>query len=291
MSLSVRRGLHNTTYTIAVLVSVFNAPTLISKAIANDGISVKTTVPGIAIARLSKLPKPPEPISSATACNVLRELKTQGGSEATSLGWGVTGEAKLGQYDAVSFAGRLDQVAGSACEVAQGNVALFDGTELLAILYADKQSKLTIGRITAVKDRVRILDGGLVAMPVGEIRFRGDQTIEVDPLAPEEGVCDDKGLVPNVYGKPIAQARKQIMARGWVPYQSPPSSTRDPVGDDIRKTGIVEATDCSATDFAYCRNYYRQGHMELGVTTFGDDDPKVSDYAATCDQSSWHESN
>jgi hypothetical protein len=172
--------------------------------------------------------------------------------------------------------------------VSQGNVALFNGAQLLALIYADKKGQLSIGRITAIKDRLRILDGDLVAMPVGDIRLAENQSVDVEPLAAEEQVCEGKATAPNVYGKPITDARRAILAEGWEPFQSPPPSYSDPLGDDLRKMGIVEATDCSGTDFAYCSYYYHRGDMELGVTSFGDGTPTVSNYEAACERSSWH---
>lgn len=262
---------------------------LVSPVGASAEIALKSEVPGLKITRLQKLPKAPQPASDAT-CGVLPELKSKGGKIAAALGWGVTGEAKLGSYDAVSFAGEFEQATGSACDISEGNVAVFDGSQLLALVYAEKSSKLSIGRITAIKDHLRILDGDLVSMPVGEIWLEGDRNVEVKPLAAEEQVCDGAAVVPNVYGKPITDARQAIIARGWEPFQSPPPSYPDPFGDSIRKMGIVETTDCAGTGFAYCSYYYRKGDMELGVISFGDGTPTVSGYGAVCERSKWHKS-
>lgn len=278
------------TYTrlLLALASIAAAGPFTSQASANAGVTLKSEVPGLTITRLAKLPKPPQAVSPATACNLLSELKSKAGSITAALGWGVTGEAKLGPYDAVSFAGQFDQSTSGSCEISQGNVALFNGTQLFALVYADKASKLSIGRITAIKDRLRILDGDLVSMPVGEIRLADDQNVEVEPLAAEEQVCDGKATVPNVYGKPITDARRAIMAKGWEPFQSPPPSYPDPSGDDLRKMGIIEATDCAGTGFAYCSYYYHKGDMELSVVSFGDGTPTVSGYKAVCERSTWH---
>ena len=288
MSASARLSLSSATPILFALASLAAMTSFTAQASENAGITVKSEVPGLMITRLGKLPKAPQPVSPATTCNVLPELKSKGGSLATSLGWGVTGEAKLGPYDAVSFADEFDQSTSGSCEIDQGNVALFNGSQLLAIVYADKNSKLSIGRITAIKDRLRILDGGLISMPVGEIRLAEDQTVKVEPLAAEELVCDGKATVPNVYDKPITDVRRAIMAKGWEPFQSPPPSYPDPSGDDIRKTGIVEATDCSGTGFAYCSYYYHKGDMELSVISFGDGTPTVSGYDVACERPNWH---
>ncbi|AYG69840.1 MULTISPECIES: hypothetical protein [unclassified Rhizobium] len=276
-------------YGLLIFAALTSAGSVAAPASAKDRIALKSDVPGLKITRLAKLPDAPDSGSSgAPSCGVLPETKSAGGKIASDLGWGVTGEAKLGPYEAVSFAGEFDQAAGSACAIDQGNVALFDGSNLLALIYADKSSKLTIGRITAVKDHLRLLAGDLVQMPIGEIWLGEGRDVDVKPLAAEEQVCDGKTVVPNVHGKPITEARQAIIGKGWQPFQSPPPSDPDPFGDSIRKMGIVEATDCAGTGLAYCSYYYRKGDMELDVSSFGDGTPTVSDYDAVCERSKWH---
>ncbi|KAA1183651.1 hypothetical protein FP026_06315 [Rhizobium tropici] len=275
-------------YGLLIFIILISAGSFAVPASAKDRIALKSEVPGLKITRLAKLPEVPDSDSSgAPSCGVLPETKSAGGKIASDLGWGVTGEAKLGPYEAVSFAGEFDQATGSACAIDQGNIALFDGSNLLALIYAEKNSKLTIGRITAVTDHLRILDGDLVQMPIGEIKLEGGD-VEVKPLAAEEQVCDGKAVVPNVYGKPITEARQAIIAKGWEPFQSPSPSYPDPFGDSIRKMGVVETTDCAGTGFAYCSYFYRKGDMELDVSSFGDGTPTVSDYDTVCERSKWH---
>lgn len=274
---------------LLAFVSILAASSTASPAGATSDIALKSAVPGLKIARLQTLPKAPQPVSDAP-CGVVPQPKGEGGKIAAALGWGVTGEARLGPYEAVSFAGEFEQATGSSCDISQGNVALFDGSKLLALIYADKKSKLSIGTIVAIKDHLRILDGDLVQMPVGEIWLGVGRNVDVKPLAGEEQVCDGKAVVPNLYGKPITEARQAVIAKGWEPFQSPVPSYPDPFGDSIRKMGIVETTDCSGTGFAYCSYYYHKGDMELGVTSFGDGTPTVSGYDAVCERLKWHKS-
>jgi len=270
-------------------------PILVGSSIASPvgataDIALKSDVPGLKITRLQKLPKAPQPVSDAP-CGVVPEPKGDGAKIAAALGWGVTSEARLGPYEAVSFAGEFEQATGASCDISQGNVALFDGSKLFALIYADKSSKQSIGTIVAIKDHLRILDGDLVQMPVGEIWLGADRTMDVEPLATEEQVCDGRAIVPNLYGKPITEARQAVIGKGWEPVQSPAPSYPDPFGDSIRKMGIVETTDCSGTGFAYCSYYYRKGDMELGVTSFGDGTPTVSGYDTVCERSKWHKAD
>ncbi len=253
--------------------------------------SIRSRVPGLEIALLSQLPKAPASARSREECDALVIPKSAGGKAANALGWGVTGEAKLGSYDAVSFAGEFEPSTAGACEISQGNIALFSGTRLFVIIYANKSSKLSIGRIIAAKDSLRVVDGDLVQTPIGDVRLVDGRAIELEPLAKEQSVCGGQAIVPNIYGKSVAEARAAIIAEGWEPFRSPPPAYQDFVGDNIRKSGIIEATDCSGTDLASCSYYYHKGDMELSLTSFGDGKPTVSDYEATCERSKWHKAN
>ena len=245
-------------------------------------------IPGIELIRLAKLPKAPASASSRQECGALDAPKGDDGKAVAALGWGVTAEATLGGYQAVSFAGKFEAGTSGACDIDQGNVALFESGRLVVLIYAARNAKTSIGRIVSTKDGLRILDGDLVPMPVGDIHLAGDRTIEVVPLPREEAVCDGRGVVPNLYGKPITEVRKEIMAKGWTPLRGPPPSEPDAVAKDLQRLGIVEAVDCAGTGFAFCSYYYRQNDMELSVTSFGDRKPTVSAYHVACERAGWH---
>jgi hypothetical protein len=248
-------------------------------------LTVVSRVPGIEIAKLAALPKAPPSASTREDCGTLDQPKTDGGKAANALGWGVTAEAKLGAYDAVSFAGKFDAGTSGSCEIDAGNVALFQGPQLVAIVYASSHSNQTISNIEPVGKQLRILDGDLVKMPVGDLRLAGDHAIEVDPLPDADPICDGQGAAPNVYHKSIRQARKILIAQGWTPV---PSRSSDPLAKQLHESGIVEANDCSGTGFAFCEYRYRKANMELHLTTFGDGDaPTVADYSAACSRSRW----
>jgi hypothetical protein len=246
-------------------------------------LAVSSKVPGIEITRLAALPKAPPSASTRSDCGIQDQPGSDGGKMAHALGWGVTGEAKLGGYDVVSFAGKFEAATSGSCEIDAGNVALFQGRQLVAIVYASSHAKLSISNIQPIGDHLRILDGDLIPMPVGDLRLAGDHAIEVDPLPDADPICNDQGAAPNVYGKSIQQARKTLMTQGWAPVRS---SSSDPLARQLHTRGIIEADDCSGTGFAFCGYRYRKSKMELHLTTFGDGDaPTVSGYAAVCEHS------
>ncbi|WGS52959.1 hypothetical protein LFL96_32840 [Paraburkholderia sp. D15] len=273
----------------ALCIAALNTPVFAQQGADGDASpSVASKVPGIEIAKLSALPKAPASASSRRDCQTLTRLKSEGGKIADAQGWGVTGETRLGSYDVVSFAGKFEAGTSGSCDIDAGNVALFRGRQLVALVYAASHSKQTISNIVTspVNGGIRILDGDLVPMPVADLRLAGGNAIEVDPLPAEDPICDGRGAAPNVYGQSVRQARKTLIAQGWTPVRSTAS---DPLAKELRASGIVEVSDCAGTGFAFCSYYYRKGNIELNLTSFGDGDaPTVSDYGAICDRSRWH---
>ncbi len=110
------------------------------------------SVPGLKITLLSQLPKAPAAVQAA--CGALAKPTSEGGKLAASLGWGVVGEQKLGPYDAVSFAAEFAPAASAACVIDKGNVALFRGAQLVALIYAPPKVETPIGDISLVGDRL-----------------------------------------------------------------------------------------------------------------------------------------
>jgi hypothetical protein len=251
--------------------------------------TVASRLSGIEIKRLAALPKAPSSASTRQDCGPLDAPKSDGGKIADAFGWGVTGEARLGAYDVVSFAGKFEAATSGSCNIGAGNVALFQGRQLVALIYAPSHSKKSIGSVQASGDKLRIFDGDLIPMPVGDLRIAGNGAIEVDSLPAAEPVCNGQDIVPNMYGKSIRQARKTLMAEGWRPVKS---SSSDPLSESLHESGLIEAGGCAGTGFAFCSYAYRKGNMELDVTTFGDgESPTIAHYAAACQRSQWHPSN
>jgi hypothetical protein len=248
---------------------------------------VHSHVPGLAITLLTKLPKAPASASSRDQCGASSEQDSDGGKIVESQGWGVISEVKFGPYEAVSFAGDFGWLAGGLCEMDEGNVALFRGSQLVALVYAPKTSTETIGTISLAGDRLRIFDGGPAPEPIGDITLTADGVIDVVPIATEEVICGGKAVVPNIYGKSIDKVRSELIAAGWTPIQGRPLIPNYPQGflQSLRESGIIEADTCAETGLASCTYTYKKGDVGLNVESYGDGaSPTVDDYAANCNR-------
>jgi hypothetical protein len=250
-----------------ILSIVIACATPLAWAEQDDGAppAVLSHVPGLTITPLTRLPAAPP--------------------TASALGWGVVAEQKFGRYEAVSFAGAFAPMAGGACAIDKGNVALFRGTRLVALVYASPTSEEPIGNLSRVGERLRIFDGGPAPAPVGDIALMPDGAIAVEPVAAEERVCGGSGVVPNVYGKRIDSLRKALLSKGWQPVKGKPLDPGhpQPFVETLRRHGIVEATSCAGTGLAYCSYDYRKGGMALEITSYGDGlYPTAMNYSVKC---------
>jgi hypothetical protein len=243
-----------------------------------------STVSGLKFMVLNTLPEAPRIIGRAI-CNCLADPTSEGGKLVKARGWAVTGEAPMGRFEAVSFAARFEDVYGGSFAVRQGNVAMFEGPRLIALVYGAKASDEAISFVEPLEGSgVRIWDGESPSHPVGDIRADGSD-LRLGPLAAEQSFCHGKAVVPNIYGMPIGKARALLQAKGWKPAPSKLGTNEDEFGREIAlaKRGVVEVSNCSGTGLGFCSFDYIGADGRLGVTTVGDDDfPSVSAYGVTC---------
>ncbi|MBP0580053.1 PASTA domain-containing protein [Labrys sp. LIt4] len=248
--------------------------------------STSSEVKGVVFRLLTTLPRAPGPVEGADECSHLTVKPTsEAGRLVADRGWAVTGEAKLGTaLRAVSFAGGFEPGTSGTCLVNDGNVGVFDGSKLVALLYAEKGAKATLGRLEALEGGgVRVLDGDYLATPLGDIRSIDDYKFEFNPVAANDSVCGGRAKVPNINNMSIDKARAALRANGWVPVPSSEQDRADSRVADLVKLGVVEAEACSGTGLGYCSYNYRSEAGTLSVTTAGDNDyPSVTDYAVKC---------
>ncbi len=236
-------------------------------------VVVGSQVAGLEFTRLGTLPKAPRDDGSREACSPLTtKAATAAGKYVEKRGWAVTGEGPLGQYQAVSFVGKFQGGTSGTCKSLDGNVGIFANDKLVAIIYADKDSILSIGRIVPFESNgLRILDGEFLQMTAADIRTTGQSGIAVTPPALEEKLCDGTATVPFIERLPIEIARDFLAEYGWKPVAS--SETEETEWSrtrEFKKRGIVEVEDCSGTGFGFCRFNYSGEAGKLYVTTAGE---------------------
>jgi hypothetical protein len=262
-----------------------SALALLATPAAAAGVIATSQVPAILAAALTDLPPGPNPSASDPNCaDQVIAPQTDAGRMVASRGWAVTSETALGGLQLVSFAGSFTPGTSGTCAVAQGNVGVFAGIQLHALLYTANPTDTLIGALRPLEGgNVRLWGGDYLRAPVADLAA-GDGTLTVTPLAATETLCSGAVSVPNVYGQPITEARTALIAAGWQPIAQP----REEFGQqaDLFDLDITEAVSCSGTGFAYCAYAYAANGAELSLVTAGElydgAIPEVTSYAATC---------
>ncbi len=257
----------------------------VSGAVAD---SASSQPDGFVTVPLTRLPPPPRPVNAEFCDHLAVEPHTAGGKVAKALGWVVTGEVSLGSLDVVSFVGGFEPGTSGSCQMTDGNVGLFDGDQLRWLVYSERDATSHIGTVQAFeKTAVRIWSGDFLPQPVADMHIDTSGAVSLRKLATVERFCDGKASVPNIYGSPIAEARKELESAGWGPVLGILSDEpMDLRSEELKAAGIYEVQSCSGTGFGYCSFGYSGQFAELSVVTVGEGGasatPEVAGYDVSC---------
>ena len=241
---------------------------LASPALAE--LRLVSQVPGLDLVRLATLPAAPEMEGEAEFCTHLfvEAATTAGGRDATAKGWHVTAEALLGDLTAVSFVGSASPATSGSCELQDGNVALYSGSQLVALVYGTKPDELRVASLRPFGTGLRILSGDLIAATTADLSYDGS-TLTIAAPAAEEPVCNGAATVPAIEGQPIDRARQTLIAAGWQPVPGDPAQQALGWARDLAAAGVPEVEDCSGTGFGFCAFSYAGPAATLSVVTAG----------------------
>ena len=231
---------------------------------------------------ISKLPKASGDAGDRDRCPLVISPKSSAAKQVAAQDWTVMADVPFGPYRAVSFAGQMEAATSGMCTVTQGNVAVFQNDRLIALAYGKSAEDTAIGTLTPLEGgAVRVWDGDISSLPVGDLRVDGDGTLRMSKVADEDAVCQGHAKVPNVYNMPIDKARKALATQGWNPVRGKASG--EPRQIALAKRGIVEAESCADTGLGYCNFNYAGPAGRLTLTTVGDNDlPHVVGYDVKC---------
>lgn len=261
--------------------------TTFSSSASENIPKVSSTVDGLHIVAINKLPAAPQKTpSDEPVLNCDRDPpRTIEGKAVSSLGWRVINEISNGDLTIVGFFSKgVDGTSGS-CFVKDGNVAIYSKGSLQALIYGDKITDGSNSPLGAVSKtnlnntfRLREFFPGMTA--VADLFYDGN-VARVQPIAPIKPFCNGIAPVPNIYGKDIKSARKLLKNYGWKP-ENTEADQSDSIAKELNSEGINEVYSCSGTGFGFCNfDYQREGGISLNVITMGDDFT-VTDYGAHC---------
>lgn len=265
---------------LALLFALAASPALAETAMTSQ-------VPGLEIVPLSVLPANGNRDDTGLCDHLfVDKAATPGGQEAAAKGWHVTAEAPLGDLTAVSFVGSAEPATSGTCELLEGNVGLYSGPQLVAVVYSSQPAKLMIGRIRPFGDGLRILSGDILPGTLADLVQAGG-AVQITPPARDEPVCNGSASVPGIEGQPIDKARTLLATAGWQPVPGDPAQQALGWAKDLAAAGVPEVEDCSGTGLAFCSFVYSGPAGRLQVITAGEGGedgslPTVSGYDVTC---------
>ena len=232
----------------------------------------ESDLPDVTLTALSTLPPSPEKGAVDQFCDHYRVApESDAGKLVAGRGWIVTSEAKLGSYQAVSFASGFEPGTSGICFARNANIGIFSQADLVALAYTPKTSKTVLGPVAPLEgDALQIWGGDGPGSPIGEIH-EVQGVLRLQANAAEQPVCNGKAIVPNIYDKPITEARKLLAAKGWAPKAPDEAPGEGDGAASLAKHGLIEAEACSGTGVGYCRFTYSGPAGTLGVSTVGGD--------------------
>lgn len=259
---------------------------LASPALAD--LTLRSETPGLDLVAMSVLPAAAEGQGETGFCSHLfvETITTPGGQDAVAKGWLVTAELPFGDLTAVSFVGSATPATSGTCDLLDGNVGFYSGSQLVALLYGTQADQRMIGRIRPFGDGLRILSGDVLPGTSADLVRAGDRITVTDP-AKEEPVCNGAATIPDIEGIPIDEARKRLLQAGWQPVPGDPAQRSLGLAQEISAAGVPEVEDCSGTGFGFCAYRYSGTAGTLAVTTAGEGSedgglPLVYSYGIDC---------
>ncbi|MEP7005661.1 MAG: PASTA domain-containing protein [Sphingomonas bacterium] len=214
------------------------------------------------------------------------KAETPEGRWAVARGWRISSERKLGQLVAVNVVRHLEHDVGGLCISIDGQFLLFDHGRPIASVMTVSEYGYQLGFLSETERGGFRIESGLKEPPFGDLFVKGDD-IDIEPLPPSETWCDGKKPVPNIFGKPIQEARKILRRAGWKPvprYRRLPAIGDDGKGDIfsgedyLYHDGVTEVVGCEPR--GQCWLDYRSGQATAEILTQGE---HVTNYGVDCD--------
>lgn len=252
-----------------------------------DEMHLDSQVRDIEIARLSQVPENRSGSTLDVPCSAIIDApETAVGRKVADKGWWVTAEIERDNLTLIGFVGKVEPATSGTCYLSNGNIGIFRGQELIAVIYARQPVHREIGSITVKGDGgLRIWEGRPLGAPLADLEILQDDLVIIRHIASRDSFCEGAASVPNIHGLQIHIARRLLIVEGWQP--SPASrDVSSSFVEEMRKS-FPELQDCAETGFGFCQYAYSAGNESLSVVTAGEGSentsPRVTSFSAACE--------
>ncbi len=262
--------------------STSNISNAAAPAEAKSGYALRSNVAGASLVQVAELATvTPLEVDRYCANRFVKPTSDAGGI-AAGKGWRILRELPFHGLHAVLIVRGLDPMTSGRCNSIDANIAFFEGTRLVGVLYPKGKRGIAISMMTLDNGHVRVWSPD--PMVQGQVSLNGHD-LTFDKISGGDPVCNGKYQVPAVFTEPYPKARAKLLAAGWMPR---PSSEGTPDRLDLAdyRKRYPELDYCAGTGYGECSFTLaaKDGVTTLTIGTIGDiPDAVVSDYSVACD--------
>ena len=199
-------------------------------------------------------------------------------------GWKISSEISYGPYELVSFAGDFDYFH-NHCFLVQTNIAIFYKGNLLVIIYTPEEDWSDLAGLELLDtSEIAIKDTSIYFESIlANIKFSKDEIL-IDHPHTFSMACGTDGIIPDIKGLEIEEAREMLFDFGWSPRDG---KALDDMGDVIpfyssEREATPELIYCSAFGVSRCVYSYETNNSYLDVTTLGEPEGSVTFVKGIC---------
>jgi len=246
----------------------------------------RSTVHGYALIATDMLPRIEQVRTSVPRCDEWGEIdpKTPGGKAAKALGWRVTDEKSIGRLTAVTILRRYESWPGLYCMPVTSNIVFFEAGTVVAILHPAPGPYFIPAALESMRGGALRVWTTMPAPPVGDLTLIG-KTLRLSTTASVDTLCDGQVKIPNLFRKPITEARAILLRHGWKPSRLGPIDRDTDEYYRFYRKGITEIDSCAVDSVGQCLFDYKSRHglleVETGQLDDGDKEGVIS-YGIDC---------
>mgnify|MGYP006083038153 CR=1 FL=1 len=259
-----------------------------AKQLAASDIIITSNIENILVAKISSIPNNPNPevleYAEGDQCEFLDiEPELKSAKLISNKGWAITSQVVYGPYELVSFAGQFERIH-TWCFADQTNIAIFHKDTLLGLIYTTEEASMALGGIELLKtSQIAIIPTWVFSKSQSAVlTFRKNQISIDEPYY--SMACKLDGIIPDIQGLEIAEARNILFDYGWKPRNG---KELDDMGDmrlwySEMQDLTPELRTCGGAGFLRCWYNYESKDSYLEVLAVGEPEPSVSGAVGSC---------